>query len=168
MMHGGKHDRKVAVLLVRHLCKAMLRRSIGAAETEPYWLTSEQYQQRDGGIELLPAMAGDMVAYAARNHLRPLGVVVVNDDGQYFDYFNEDLIISPIDREFVRRLFESHAHFWFCEIPWLRSRNSARGRQAPTRTWLPHRDCRRECAFSLLHEKRKRIYSSDSEKRLGS
>jgi hypothetical protein len=60
--------------------------------------------------------ADDMMAYAKHNQLRPLGIVVVNENGEYFDFFNDDAIISPIDREFVERLFRAHAHFWFCEF----------------------------------------------------
>jgi hypothetical protein len=110
---------RVAVLLVRDLPKAMLQRSIAAADTEPYWLSPEQYKERDGGVEFLPAMAGDMLAYAKRNHLRPLGIVVVKESGEYSDFFNDELIISPIDRDFLKELFQIHAHFWFCYVPWL-------------------------------------------------
>jgi hypothetical protein len=116
---GAHMSKRVAILLVRHLSKALRRRRIEAVDSEPFWLTPEQYEERDGGIQLLPEMAGDMIAYSQRNHLRPLGVVVVNEDGEYFDFFNDEAIISPIDREFAEKLFRAHAHFWFCEIPWL-------------------------------------------------
>jgi hypothetical protein len=60
-----------------------------------------------------------MIAYAKHNKLRPLGIVVVHKNGQYFEFFNDDAILSPLDREFARKLFQAHAHFWFCEFPWL-------------------------------------------------
>jgi hypothetical protein len=112
-------SKRVAVLLVRHLSKALLRRRIQDVDSEPYWLGPDQYIERDGGVQLLPDKAGDMIGYAERNHLRPLGVFIVVEHGEYFDYFNCDAIISPLDREFAEKLFRAHAHFWFCEFPWL-------------------------------------------------
>jgi hypothetical protein len=111
-------SKRVAVLLVRNLSEALRQRRIEVAESEPYWLRPEQYNERDGGVELLPAMADDLMAYARRNDLRPMGVVILNESGDYFDYIN-DGPISPIDREFAIKLFQVHAHFWFCYVPWL-------------------------------------------------
>jgi hypothetical protein len=114
---------KVAVLLVRSITRALLRRRIDAVDSEPYWLGSEQYEERDGGVQLIPARAGDMIDYAKRNQLHPLGIVVVNEAGEYSEYFNPGLIlISPIDREFAEKLFQFHTHYWFCYIPWLASK----------------------------------------------
>jgi hypothetical protein len=42
----------------------LMWRRIEAADTEPYWLTSDQYHEHDGGFQLLPAMAGDMIISA--------------------------------------------------------------------------------------------------------
>jgi hypothetical protein len=85
---------KVAVLLIRDLSKALLRRRIQDVESEPYWLSPGQYFEHNGGVQLLPDKAGDMINYAECNHLRPIGVVVVNDDGRYIDFFNEDAFIA--------------------------------------------------------------------------
>ena len=112
-------SKRVAILLIRHLSKALLRRRIQDVDSEPYWLGPGQYIERDGGVELFPAEADDMMAYAKHNHLRPLGVVVVNENGEYFDFFNDDAVISPIDREFAEKLFRAHAQFWFYEISWM-------------------------------------------------
>lgn len=112
-------SKRVAVLLIRHLSKTLLRRRIQDVDSEPYWLGPDQYFERDGGVQLLPDKAADMIGYAESNHLRPLGVVIVNEDGQYFDYFNEDAFVPSCDREFARKLFQAHAHFWFCEVPRL-------------------------------------------------
>ena len=114
-------SRRVAVLLIRELSKALLRRRIQDVDSEPYWLSPEQCIERDCGVQLLPDKAGDLVEYSQRNHLRPLGVGVVAENGEYFDYFNEEAILSPRDRKFAKQLFQAHAHFWFCEIPWLAS-----------------------------------------------
>ena len=65
-----------------------------------------------------------MMLYAEQNHLRILGVVIVTDDGEYDDHFNEDPRISPIDNEFLKQLFHAHAHFWFCTAPWLAERQA--------------------------------------------
>lgn len=112
-------SKQVAILLIRDLSKALLRRRIQDVESEPYFLTPGQYFEHDGGVQLLPDKGGDLVEYSKRNHLRPLGVIVVAENGRYFDYFNHDAILSPVDREFAETLFRAHAHFWFCEVPWL-------------------------------------------------
>ena len=112
-------SKQVAILLIRCLSIVLLRRRIQDVDSEPYWLSSDQYIERDGGVVLLPDKTGDMIAYAKHNKLRPLGIVVVHENGQYFEFFNDDAILSPLDREFARNLFQAHAHFWFCEFPWL-------------------------------------------------
>ena len=112
-------SKQVAILLIRDLSKALLRRRIQDIESEPYLLSPGQYFEHDGGVQLLPDKAGDMIDYAKCNHLRPIGVIVVNDDGRYLDFFNEDAFIAPSDRKFAKKMFRAHAHFWFCEVPWL-------------------------------------------------
>jgi hypothetical protein len=120
-MIGGCMSKRVAVLLIRELSKALLRRRIQDVDSEPFWLDPDQYIECDGGVQLVPTKAEDLITYAKSNHLRALGVVVVAENGEYFDYFNEEAILSPRDRKFAKQLFQAHAHFWFCEIPWLAS-----------------------------------------------
>jgi hypothetical protein len=113
---------KVAVLLVRSITGALLRRRIDAVDSEPYWLSPEQYEERDGGVQVIPGRTGDMIEYAKRNQLHPLGIVMVNEVGEYVEYFNPGLIlISPRDLDFAEKLFRAHAHHWFCYVPWLAS-----------------------------------------------
>lgn len=69
----------MALLLVAHLADALKQRNIDVADSEPYWLEPEQYHERDGGVEFLPGMAGDLMAYIGTNNLRPLGVVIVEE-----------------------------------------------------------------------------------------
>jgi hypothetical protein len=111
--------KKVAVLLIRDLSKALLRRRIQDVESEPYWLGPDQYFERDGGVQLLPDKADDMIDYSQRNHLRPLGTVIIEEDGFFVGYFNESAFIAPRDRKFAEKMFRAHAHFWFCEVPGL-------------------------------------------------
>jgi hypothetical protein len=112
-------SKQVAILLIRDLSKALLRRRIQDVESEPYWLSPGQYFEHDGGVQLFPDKAGDLVEYSKRNHLRPLGVIVVAESGRYFDYFNADAVLAPSDRKFAKMMFRAHAHFWFCEVPSL-------------------------------------------------
>ena len=111
--------RQVAILLVRELSKVLLRRRIQDVQSEPYFLAPEQYCECDGGVQLSPEGANDMIDYSRRNHLRPLGVVVLREDGHFVGYFNQDAVLSPLDRQFAKKLFHAHVHFWFREIPWL-------------------------------------------------
>jgi len=110
--------KRVAILLVAHLAEALRQRDVQAAQSEPYWLTPDQYCQHDGGVEVIPAMVGDLIDYASGNNLRPLGVVIVGEDTGYCEYPNERPI-APADRAFALELFRLHAHFWFCDLPWL-------------------------------------------------
>lgn len=112
-------SKQVAILLIRDLSKALLRRRIQDVQSEPYFLAAQEYVECDGGVQLSPEGADGMIEYSHRNHLRPLGVVVVGEDGHFIGYFNHDAILSPLDREFAKKLFHAHVHFWFCEIPWL-------------------------------------------------
>lgn len=113
---------RVAVLLVGNFSEALRQRRVRLANSEPYWLTSEQYAERDGGVYLLPAQAPELVDYARKNSMRPLGVIVVAETGDYSEFMNEDAI-APQDMDFAKRLFESHAHYWFCFLPWIAEQN---------------------------------------------
>jgi len=75
---GPLYKKRVAVLLVGHLLEALRQRRIEVADSEPHWLASSQYRHRDGGIELLPANAGDLMAYASERSFLPLGLVIVD------------------------------------------------------------------------------------------
>src|SRR5947209_166021 len=110
--------------MVSNLPEALRQRSIQAAASEPYWLRPDQYHERGGGVELLPGLGGDMIAYCKQEDLHPLGIVILHENGDYFDYINDDAIPST-DREFARQLFEAHAHFWFCLVPWMASQQTA-------------------------------------------
>ena len=116
-------EKRVAVLLVKNLTEALRLRQVEAADSEPYWLGPGQFRERGAGVELLPAMAGDLMAYARQNELHPLGIVVLHENGGYSDYINEDAI-EPLDRQFATKLFQAHAHFWFCVMPWLTEQRS--------------------------------------------
>ena len=61
-------SKRVAILLAKYLSRAVLGRCIEAAETEPYWLRPDQYHECDGGVQLQPELAGDLIAHAERNH----------------------------------------------------------------------------------------------------
>lgn len=116
--------KQVAALLVRHVRRALLTRQIGAADSQPYWLTPEQHVEHAGEVQLIPTKIGDVISYAEQNHMKILGVVIVTGDGEYTDLFNRDPHVSPIDNEFLRQLFHAHAHFWFCTAPWLAERQA--------------------------------------------
>jgi hypothetical protein len=118
-----RHRKQVAVLLVRHLFEALRQRRIEVADSEPHWLTPWQYRERGGGIELLPGNAGSLMGYAREQSFLPLGVVTVDEDGEYWEYFNDDPF-SAQDREFALKLFLAHTHFWFCVVPGLASRHA--------------------------------------------
>ena len=50
--------RQVAVLLVKHVRRALLTRHIGAAESEPYWLTAAQHVEHAGEVQLISSEDG--------------------------------------------------------------------------------------------------------------
>lgn len=111
--------KRVAVLLVGNLPEALRDRRVRTAHSEPYWLESEQYIEcGDGGVQFFPSKASELMIYAREHDLCPLGIVIVNEQGDYSDFLNDDAI-APDDREFARRLFQTHAHFWFCYLPSL-------------------------------------------------
>jgi len=49
--------------------------------------------------------------------------VIVAEDGQYADYSDSDYVsdshVSLPDQSSATKLFQAHAHFWFCVVPWL-------------------------------------------------
>src|ERR1051326_1750704 len=105
-------------MLVRNLAKALRLRRIEEASTEPYWLRPGQYCEEDGRIKLRQYEVLDMYVYAARQRMRPLGLVVVKAGGEHSGFLNENPI-SPAYREFARELFRAHMHFWFEYLPSL-------------------------------------------------
>jgi len=74
-------------------------------------------------VELLPSIAPELMAYCREKRLRPLGLVIVAEDGQYADYSDSDYVsdshVSLPDQSSATKLFQAHAHFWFCVVPWL-------------------------------------------------
>ena len=108
----------VAILLVKNLPEALRQRDIRAAQSDPYWLKPNQFCERDGGIEVIPAVVDDLIAYAGCHNLFALGSIIVGKDTDYCEYLNEGPI-AQADRAFALELFQSHAHFWFCDLPWL-------------------------------------------------
>lgn len=55
-------EKRVGILLMRHLLEAVRERRIDVADSEPYWLSPEQYRERDdGGMEFLPSEARERV-----------------------------------------------------------------------------------------------------------
>jgi hypothetical protein len=120
---GPLDKTRAAVLLVRHLFEALGQRRIEIADSEPHWLAPSQYCRRGGGVELLPANATDLMTYASERSFLPLGIVIVNEGGDYWEYFNDDPSAAQ-DREFALRLFLTHAHFWFGVMPSLKSKSA--------------------------------------------
>lgn len=111
--------KQVGVLLMRHLHEAVRQHRIDVADSEPRWLSAEQYRQcDDGGIELLPWNAQELMTYAREQSFRPVGMIVINNDGDYRDYVDENALPES-DRDFALRVFHAHAHFWFLHVPSL-------------------------------------------------
>jgi hypothetical protein len=112
-------EKRVGVLLMRHLTEAVQQRKIDVADSEPHWLSSDQYRERDdGGVELLPSNAPELMTYAREKSFRPLGMVLVNDQGACRTFIDENSILE-CDREFALRVFHTHAYFWFVHVPSL-------------------------------------------------
>ncbi|HEX6503459.1 MAG TPA: hypothetical protein VF011_09430 [Terriglobales bacterium] len=83
----------------------MRQRRIEVADSEPRWLTAEQYRECvDGGIELLPWNARELMSYARQQSLRLVGMIVINDEGDYWDYVDENSLPEN-DRDFALRVF---------------------------------------------------------------
>jgi hypothetical protein len=106
--------KRVTVLLVRKLSDALRERRIETADSELHWLTPGQCEESDGGIQLFPSRALELTQYAQENNFRPLGVVVLAENGDFSDLMNEDAIATE-DLDFAKHLFHVHALFWcFC------------------------------------------------------
>ena len=113
--------KQVGVLLMRHLHEAVRQRRIEVADSEPRWLSAEQYREcDDGGIELLPWSAPELMIYAREQSFQVVGIIVINDEGDYWDYVDENALPEN-DRDFALRVFHAHAHFWFLYVPSLNS-----------------------------------------------
>lgn len=111
--------KRVGILLMRHLLEAVRQRKTDVADSEPHWLTAEQYRERDdGGIELLPSEATELMTYARERSFRPIGLVVLNDQGDCRTFIDENAILE-CDREFALLIFHTHVYFWFCRLPLL-------------------------------------------------
>jgi hypothetical protein len=109
----------VGILLMRHFHEAVRQHRIEVADSEPHWLTSNQYREReDGGIELLPWNAHELMTHAREQSFRPVGMIVINDEGDYWDYVDENTLPED-DRDFALRVFHTHAHFWLLYLPRL-------------------------------------------------
>jgi hypothetical protein len=104
---------------MRDLLEAVRRRRIDVADSEPHWLTSEQYHEReDGTIELLPSNAPELMTYAREKSFRPVGMVLLNNQGDCRTFIDENAILE-CDREFALHVFHVHAYFWFVHVPSL-------------------------------------------------
>jgi hypothetical protein len=111
---SGGMGTRVAVLLVRNLSEALHERRIEIADSELHWLFPEQCEEADGGIQLFPSRAPELMQYARENNFCPLGVVVLAENGDFSDFMNEDAIPTE-DLDFAKHLFLVHALFWcFC------------------------------------------------------
>lgn len=111
-------DKRVGILLMRHLLEAVRRRCIDFADSEPYWLTSEQYRELpDGRIELFPSAAPELMRYAREQSFQPVGLVVVDEQRGGCRPFIDDNAIVGCDREFALLVFHTHAYFWFVQLP---------------------------------------------------
>ena len=104
---------------MRHLLEAVRQRKIDVADSEPQWLTGEQYRERDDGImELLPSETPELMTHAREQSFRPVGMVVVSDQGDCRTFIEENAILE-CDREFALHVFHTHAYFWFVHVPSL-------------------------------------------------
>jgi hypothetical protein len=104
----------VAVLLVRNLSEALHERRIEIADSELHWLIPEQCEEGEGGIQLFPSRAPELMQYARQNNFRPLGIIILAENGDFSDFMNEDAIATE-DLDFAKHLFHVHALFWcFC------------------------------------------------------
>jgi hypothetical protein len=104
---------------MRHLLEAVRQRKIDMADSEPHWLTSEQYHEhQDGTLELLPSEAPELMAHAREQRFRPVGMVVLDDQGGCRTLVDENAILE-CDRDFALHVFHVHAYFWFVHIPSL-------------------------------------------------
>ena len=107
---------RVAVLLVRNLSQALRERRIEAADSEPFWLSPEQYAEQGGGMQFFPSKATDLMHYARENNFRPLGIMILAENGDFSDFMNDEGI-APEDLDFAKHLFHVHAVFWCFYFP---------------------------------------------------
>jgi hypothetical protein len=108
--------KRVAVLLVRNLSEALHEHRLEIADSELHWLTPEQCEERDGGMQLFPSRAPELMQYARQNNFRPLGIVILAENGDFSDFMNEDAILAE-DLDFAKHLFHIHALFWCFYFP---------------------------------------------------
>lgn len=110
--------KRVGILLMRHFLEAVRQRRIDVADSEPHWLTSDQYRElEDGRIELFPSSAPELMAHARLQSFRPVGLVVLDDDQGRCRPFIDERVIVGCDREFALLVFHAHAYFWFIHDP---------------------------------------------------
>jgi len=108
--------KRVGILLMRHLLEAVRQRKVEIADSEPHWLTSEQYRELDDGrIEFRPTSAPDLTTYAREQSFRPVGMVVL-DDQDGCRTFVDECALPKDDHEFALRIFHTHAYFWFIHV----------------------------------------------------
>ena len=106
--------KRVAVLLVRNLSEALHERRIEIADSELHWLVPGQCEEGDGGVQLFPSRAPELMQYARQNNFRPFGIVILAENGDFSDFMNDDGIPAE-DLDFAKHLFHLHALFWcFC------------------------------------------------------
>jgi hypothetical protein len=63
---------------------------------------------------LNPSRAPELMQYARQKNFRPLGIVMLAENGDFFKFMNEDAI--PAEHlDFAKHSFHVHALFWcFC------------------------------------------------------
>lgn len=110
--------RGIAILMVKNLAVALTERNIEAAESDLYWLRPDQFRERDGGVEFARETFGEIIDFAEKNGLFPLGFVITYEDGKRRGFLNDGPLL-PSDREFGKKLFRAHQSFWFDVIPAL-------------------------------------------------
>ena len=104
---------------MRHLLEAVRQRKIDMVDSEPHWLSSDQYRERpDGGYELLPFKADELMTYAQVRSFQPVGIVVLDDEGSCRTFVDER-VFPEDDRELALKVFHTHAYFWFVHVPSL-------------------------------------------------
>src|ERR1700756_621351 len=83
---------ELAVLLVRNLSEALHGRRIEIADSELHWLVPGQYEEGDWGIRFFPSRAPELIQYARQNNFRPLGIVILAENGDFSDFMNDNAI----------------------------------------------------------------------------
>jgi hypothetical protein len=108
--------KRVGVVLMTNLADALRHDELVTANSELYWFGEDQYVEHAGGVRLLPGNSGRLTANAKTNDLHPLGVVIVDENGDWYDFLIEKAIALRY-REVARRLLRKHLQFWLCFIP---------------------------------------------------